>query len=135
MSNVNELMTQIREDMDVYCSDGEKIGKVGEVNIGTTTAEVTGDTVSEERSFFQVRRGFLNLGDDIYILGDEIQEVSDDRVTLRCSSNDLSNIAYGERPTTPGPGTEGGAGILAPVALGVGITTHNDGRGMGTGPL
>ncbi len=133
MSNVNDLMTQIREDMDVYCSDGEKIGEVGDVNIGTTTGDVTGNTVSEERSFFQVRRGFLNLGNDIYILGNEIQEVSDDRVTLRCSSNDLSNVAYGERPTTPGPDAEGGDGVTVP--MGLGLTARNDGRGMGTGPV
>lgn len=129
MSNVNDFMSQVREDMDVYCSDGEKIGSVGEVNIGTTTGTLTSDTVSEERSFFQVTRGFLGLGNDIYILGDQIQSVSEDGVTLRCSSNELGNFAYGEPPVTPGPGTNGDDGV-APLGFGLGATRS---QGPGTG--
>lgn len=132
MSNVNDLMSQVREDMDVYCSDGEKIGSVGEINIGTATGDVTSDTVSEERSFFQVTRGFLGLGGDIYILGDQIQGVSDDRVTLRCSSSELDNFAYGNRPDTPEPGTAGDEGGVAPLGLGL-AASRNQGPGTTTG--
>jgi sporulation protein YlmC with PRC-barrel domain len=108
MANSNDPIVQVREDMDVYCSDGEKIGEVGDINIGTLgTGEVTGTSVAEEQSYFQVKRGFLGLGDDLYFTSDQIQAVGDDRVTLACASTDAESVATTDPPATPGPGGTG----------------------------
>ncbi len=104
-------MAQVHEGMDVYCSDGEKVGSVGDINIGTT-AEVTSTTVAEEQNFLQIKRGFLGLGNDLWVAGNDVQDVSEDRVTLRCSKDELATIAHDDMPTTPGQGggtTESGA--------------------------
>lgn len=105
MANTNDPIVQVHEDMDVYCSDGEKIGKVGDVNIGTLgSGEVTGTSVAEEQSYFQVKRGFLGLGDDLYFTADHVQQVTDDRVTLSCTSTDAESVASTDPPVAPGPG-------------------------------
>ncbi len=114
MSNVNNLMAQVHEDMDVYCSDGEKVGSVGDVNIGTTS-EVTSTTVAEEQNFLQIKRGFLGLGNDLWVAGSDVQDISDDRVTLRCSKDELATIAHDNMPTTPGQGGGDTGGAAAPA--------------------
>jgi sporulation protein YlmC with PRC-barrel domain len=125
MANTNDPIVQVREDMDVYCSDGEKIGEVGDITIGTTQGAVTSETIAEERSYFQVKRGFLGLGDDLYFTSDQIREVGDDRVTLACASSDAESVASTDPPVTPGPGGDradtsdaafGGAAIAGTAA-------------------
>lgn len=133
MSNVNDLMNQVRDGMDVYCSDGKKLGEVGDVNIGTAAGDLTGDTVTEERSFFEVRRGFLGLGDDLYIPAEVIQQVDDDRITLSCPSNAAEMEGWSTRPSTPGPG--GGEGETTDVSgPAAGITATRARGGTGTTP-
>jgi len=136
MSNVDNIMSQVREGMDVYCSDGEKVGDVGDVNIGTTT-EVTSTTVTEEQSFLQIKRGFLGLGNDLWVAAGEVQDVSEDRVTLRCSKDELSTIAHDEMPTTPGQGggtPESGADE-ANTAGSIGFTRGPNTTGSTIGPI
>lgn len=136
----NTLVSQIHEDMDVYCSDGDKIGTVGTVHIGTTQGDVTGNTTSDERSYVQVTRGgiFGIGGDDLWVPADEVQEVSDDRVTLKCTGGDVT--AYSSLPIAPQPGggnrdnsTED-AGALGVAGLGVTTDTPNTPGGTGYGP-
>jgi sporulation protein YlmC with PRC-barrel domain len=103
MANINELMERVREGMDVYSSDGEKIGEVGDVNIGTRPGQmVTSESVTEERSYFQVTRGFLGLGDDLWLPGQAIARVSDDAVTLKYSSDEAPRRAWTSEPVPPG---------------------------------
>ena len=129
MSNVNELIGQVRSDMDVYGSDGKKIGSVGEVNIGTHVGETHGQSVTEERSFFQVKRGFLGTGNDLYIPADQIQEVSDDRVVLASASDAVE--AWSTRPTTPEPGGTDDADLGA-AGVALGTTARGPATGVGT---
>jgi sporulation protein YlmC with PRC-barrel domain len=111
MSNPNQPINQVREGMDVYGSDGGKIGEVGDVNIGTASGTVTSTTTSEEQSYFRVRRGFLGLGDDLWIPAEEIAEVGGDRVTIRATSDEASRRGWGTEPTTPEAGSTGADGL------------------------
>ena len=136
MANVDNLISRVREDMDVYCSDGEKVGEVGDINIGTT-AEVTSTTVAEEQSFLQIKRGFLGLGNDLWGAGDEVQDVSEDRVTLRCSKDELASIAHDEMPTTPGEsgGNPGSVAAGAAAVGAIGLTRGANTTGSSSGPI
>ncbi len=136
MSNVDNRMSQVREGMDVYCSDGEKVGDVGEVSIGTAS-EVTSTTVTEEQSFLQIKRGFLGLGNDLWVAAGEVQDVSEDRVTLRCSKYELSTVAHDEMPTTPGSGgeTRDSGTDEANTAGSIGFTRGPNTTGSSSGPI
>ncbi|MDQ3855560.1 MAG: DUF2171 domain-containing protein [Chloroflexota bacterium] len=120
MSNANDLIQQVQEGMDVYCSDGKKLGEVGDLNLGLATESGATQAVTEERSYFQVRRGFLGLGNDLYIPAEEIQGVTDDRVTLNCTSDPDSLQAWEQPPRTPGTPTtpEDQHAPIIPVAPG-----------------
>ncbi len=109
MSKVNELMALVREGMDVYGSDGEKLGEVGDVNIGTSPSQmVTSQSTSEERSYFQVTKGFLGLTGDMWLPGAAITQVDDGRVTLRYPSDEAGKHGWNSEPTAPEPGTSSG---------------------------
>ncbi len=138
MSNSNDPVTQVREGMDVYGSDGEKIGEVGDVHIGILgEGQVTGTTESDERSYFQIKQGgVLGIGgSEVYVPAELVQQVSDDRVTLNRTSDELSSGAYSEVPTAPQPG--GGAGnddnTGTAGVLGLGRTTNTPNTPGGTG--
>ncbi len=104
MSNVNALMERVREGMDVYGSDREKIGEVGDVNIGTNpNALVTSESTTEERSYFQVTRGVLGLGSDRWVPGEDVVRVDEDGVTLQYPSDEVDQHGWGEEPSTPDP--------------------------------
>ena len=136
MSNVSELMHQVREGMHVYYLDGQKLGEVGEVNIGTHIGEPLGQSVTEERSFFQVRRGPLGLGSDLYVPAEQVQGVSDDRITLSCSSDEVVTEAWGTRPSTPEPGARGDRDTASGDApLGLAKRSPTTGTSSGTTPL
>jgi hypothetical protein len=136
MSNVNNLMAQVREGMDIYCSDGEKVGSVGDINIGTTS-EVISTTVAEEQNFLQIKRGFLGLGNDLWVAGSDVQDVSEDRVTLRCSKDELATIAHDDMPTPPGQGggNQQSGADAANTAGAIGFTRGPGTTGSTTGPV
>lgn len=113
MTNINELMEQVREGMDVYGSDGEKIGEVGDVNIGTRPAQmVTSESTTEERSYFQVTKGFLGLSDEMWIPAKAIAQVTEESVTLRYTSEEVTQHGGGAEPVTPERGSDGGFGFM-----------------------
>ncbi len=111
MLSVNELMVQVREGMDVYSSDGEKLGRVGDINIGTSDGQPIAQS-TEERSYFQVTRGFLGLAGELWVPGEAIAGVEDGGVTLRCTHEEVGQQAWGSKPVTPGPGTRAGTSFL-----------------------
>ena len=95
MSNSGRAFERVREGMEVYTFDGMKLGEVGEILLGTgpgslsTVSEGANVPKQEGRSHFQVRRGgVLSLGSDLWFPADEIEEVSEERVTLSCRSKD-----------------------------------------------
>ena len=112
MTYPNDPTTLIREGMDVYSSDGEKLGTVGDVNIGTVTGEIHGQTVEDERSSFQVKRGGLFGGDDLWLPADAVDSVDADRITLRLSKDEVGRAGWSDQPTAPQPGGDRDTGIL-----------------------
>lgn len=113
MSTINEVMAQIVEGMDVFSSDGQKLGEVGAVNIGTRPSQmVTSESTTEERSFFQVRSGFLGLGEDLWVPGAAIQQVDDTQVILRYTREEANLQGWASRPTTPEPGADYDGGLF-----------------------
>lgn len=112
MENTSDVAARIREGMDVYSSDDEKLGQVGEVNIGTTT-EVSSQTTSEERSFFQVKSGMFGLGSDLWLPANLVGSVDDDRVLLAVTKDEAQQQGWGERPTTPEPDMQQGGGLFS----------------------
>jgi sporulation protein YlmC with PRC-barrel domain len=131
MSSSNDLISDVRQGMDVYCSDGEKVGTVADVNIGTVTGAPTITTATEERSYFRVERGgFLGIGgEDFYVPAEVVQQVGDDRVTLGCASGELESVVF----TGPPPeSTAGGDDADAAGSLGI-ARGPNSASGTGYG--
>ncbi len=102
MSDPTNLMAQVREGMDVYCSDGEKLGSVGEVRIGSTSGPAVGTLEPEERSYFQVKRGLFGLGNDIWFPAEVVDSVTEDRVNLSCTKDEAPQRGWDHLPETPG---------------------------------
>ncbi len=102
MSYANDPMDQVLEGMEVYGSDGETIGEVGDISYGVEMAEGGGQLVAQERGYFRLVRP---LGPDLYIPSDHIEEVTTDRVTLTHASDspELDRLAERQEP----PGQEG----------------------------
>ena len=106
MSYANDPMDQVIEGMDVYGSDGKKLGEVGDVTIGVGASQGATASTIEERSIFQVKRGFMGLGQDLYIPGDAVDSVASDRVTLRYPSDSDQLQAFTAEPSAPATGTD-----------------------------
>jgi len=113
MADINDVMADVQDGMDVYGSDGDKLGSVGDVNIGTRPGmAATSESTTEERSYFQIRRGFLGLGNDLWMPADAVEKVSDDGVVLRYTKDEAERRAWGTEPTTPQPGDDDSPGLL-----------------------
>src|SRR5687768_148155 len=106
---------QLREGMDLYDVDGDKIGSVDEIASGR---------------YLRATTGFLGLGRELYIPMSAISDVRSDGVYLAVDKDDIgsrgwetlptsrasSSYAYEEVSATPGradvaAGTRGAAGF------------------------
>lgn len=85
MARTHNLIGEVREGMDVFGSDGEKLGTVAEVRYGADLHEVRGVLEPEERSYFDVKTGVLGLGKRLSFEADSIREVRVDTVILTCT--------------------------------------------------
>ena len=112
MSYANDPVDQVAEGMTVYDSDGDKLGEVGEVNIGTYVGETLGQTVAEERSFFQVKRGLFGLGQDLYVPAEAVDSFTKDGIKLKFSKDEADRQGWGTRPETPGQSAGAGDDTL-----------------------
>ena len=93
------FFSSIREHMDVYDANGDKVGTVGKIyrpaavgSTASTYAEPTG------RPYLKVDTGFLGLGKDLYIPADAISDVSGDRVMLSTDKDHLDAMGWDHRP-------------------------------------
>lgn len=117
MPDVKELMSQIKEGMDVYSSDGEKVGEVGDVLFGSEPQGPAGEVSEEERDYFRVKRGFLGLGEsDFWLGGTSVASVEDNKVNLRYSKDETPTHGYNEPPESPDSGSAGGTTNANPNA-------------------
>jgi hypothetical protein len=91
--------TALREGMDVYDVNGNKVGKVGKIfqpaavsSTASTSAELTG------RPYLKVDTGFLGLGQDLYIPADALSDVSANSVTLTIEKDRIGAMDWDHRP-------------------------------------
>ncbi len=89
---------RVREGMEVYGCQGEKIGSVGDVHVGSDIAGVTGIADAEERSYFEVKSSPLGLGKHLWFEARDIQDVGKKRVTLKYSKEEATERRRAGRP-------------------------------------
>jgi sporulation protein YlmC with PRC-barrel domain len=95
----DQFIASIREHMDVYDINGDKVGTVGKIyqpaavnSASSTFAEPTG------RSYLKVDTGFMGLGKDLYIPADAISDVMADRVTIAMHKDTLDAKGWDHKP-------------------------------------
>ncbi len=84
MAYPNDPMDQVLPGMEVYSSDGERIGKVAETGRGVRALRTGEQVALEEQGYFRVERP---SGPDLYVPGEHTQEVGAGRVTLALASD------------------------------------------------
>lgn len=77
----------IRDGMDVYTSDGQKVGSVDAVDVDLATDEITG---------FVVKHGFI-FTRDTRIPAKDVREIRDGRVILRLSKDQIERVEREQR--------------------------------------
>jgi hypothetical protein len=91
------IIAQIRKGMEVQTTDGQSLGKVTEVWLGTDPA--AGDPKCDEEicSRLEVHRGFLGRS-VLYIPYNAIGKVTADRVTLTVDAATVHERAWTQKP-------------------------------------
>lgn len=93
--------SRIREDMDVFDIDGDKIGTVGQVHVPAGVpgpAGTPGAPGSTPGGVMQVDPGFLGLGKELYIPFSVVGEVRRDGVHLEVDRDNLDRMGWDQRP-------------------------------------
>ena len=93
MAGTHNPIGGVREGMEVFGSDGEKLGTVTEVRYGADLHEVRGVLEPEERSYFEVKTGVLGLGNRLSFEAGSVREVSADRVILTCTCEEAEGAS------------------------------------------
>ena len=89
---------RVREGMEVYGCQGEKIGSVGDVHVGSDFAGAVGVADAEECGYFEVRSGPLGLGKHLWFEARDVQDVGKKRVTLKYTKEEATEHGKGDRP-------------------------------------
>ena len=92
-----EHFTRLRDDMDVYDINGEKVGKFKNLyqpavvsSTPSTLAEPTG------QPYLHVDTGFLHK--DLYIPADAVSDVLSDRVILNMNKDSVDGMGWNHQP-------------------------------------
>ncbi len=88
----------IREGMEVYCTEGEKLGSVGDIHYGSDAGGTTRVIDPQERSYFEVKSGPLGLGKHLWFEARDLQDVGKKRVTLKYTKQEAKEHGTGSRP-------------------------------------
>ena len=91
--------SMLREGMDIYDTNGDKVGKLGKLYQPTrvsSTASSIGEATG--RAYMKVDTGFLGLGKDLYIPADTISDVTGDRVTLNTAKDHFEAMGWDRQP-------------------------------------
>ena len=96
--------TRIREGMDVYDRNGDKVGSVGEVySMTSATASKSRSASSTSGSgsdwYMKIDTGFLGLGKDLYVPARAVTNVHDDRIELDVSKDTIDTFGWDEKPS------------------------------------
>ncbi|MBV9358728.1 MAG: PRC and DUF2382 domain-containing protein [Chloroflexi bacterium] len=96
MATSRNVGEQVADGMDVYDTNGDKIGTVSEV----FDAAQSGGSSGSGGGYLRVPTGFLGLGREHHIPFSDIRSVSGDRIDLGVSRDQLDDLGYGDSPTT-----------------------------------
>ena len=89
----------IREGMDVYDVDDDKVGTVGKVYQPTATSSTaSGYAEPTGRAYLKVDTGLFGLGKDLFIPASAIRDVTADRVILNVDKDALDDTGWDRRP-------------------------------------
>ncbi len=97
MASTFNPMEKIRENMDVLCAEGEKLGTVGDIRYGSDTSGSIRHLDPQERSFFQVKRGLLHK--DLWFEPEDVREVTEDQIILTCDKATAQERGFAKPPT------------------------------------
>jgi hypothetical protein len=96
--------TRIREGMDVYDLNGDKVGSVGKVYsmtgaTATTSASASSTGGAGSDWFVKIDTGFLGLGKDLYVPARAISNVHEDRLVLDVRKDAIDTFSWDEKPS------------------------------------
>jgi len=92
---------QLVPDMDIYDVHGDKIGTVAHAHrydlaaVGSTQ----GDSPLPHEEVLEAKTGFLGLGKHLYIPMSAIQDVTEGRVVLSRSREEIEELGWEEKPS------------------------------------
>lgn len=91
---------QLREGMDVFDLDGDKVGTIGEVYPADRLAEpgITGTAATAGEGHVKVDTGFLGLGKDLYIPFSAIREITADGIDLNVDKDEIDRMGWDVAP-------------------------------------
>jgi hypothetical protein len=93
-------LTWIKPDMDVYDSNGERIGAVAHVyrpELAAVESAAEGGP-PHEQDVLEVKTGLLGLGKHYYIPLRAVQDVTHAVVTLAQRSDELASLGWDTKP-------------------------------------
>jgi hypothetical protein len=100
-----DLFGRVKEAMDVFDRDGDKVGTIGKVYPRVTATAQAGfqspaaGTAPTANDFYiKVDTGFLGLGKDLYIPSSMIDSVTTDAVTVNVDKDELDDMGFDRRP-------------------------------------
>ena len=96
--------TRIRDGMDVYDLNGDKVGSVGKVYsmtgaTATTSTSTSSTSGSGSDWYMKIDTGFLGLGKDLYVPARAISNIHDDRVVLDVGKDTIDTFGWDEKPS------------------------------------
>jgi hypothetical protein len=93
------FFSSIREHMDVYDANGDKVGTVGKIfqptAVGSTASTYAAPT---GKPCLKVDTGFMGLGKDLYIPADAIRDVTGDGVIISTDKDHFDAMGWDRRP-------------------------------------
>jgi hypothetical protein len=95
----DDLVTRVREHMDVEDADGDKIGTVRAIyQPAKRTSNAAGRAEVAGEAYLKVHSGLQLLGKDRYIPASAIRDVTTDRVILRIDESRVDEMGWDQRP-------------------------------------
>ena len=92
------VVTRVRKGMQVLTADGQKLGKVTEVWLGTDPTATNPRCDEEICSRLEVHQGGLFKRSVLYIPYSAIADVAADQVTLNVGAETVNERAWNQKP-------------------------------------
>ena len=93
------IVARVRKGMEVHAADGQKLGKVAEVWLGTDPTATNPRCDEELCSRLEVHHGGLFKRSVLYVPYSAIADVAADHVTLNVDAATVSERAWHQKPS------------------------------------